>query len=61
MLHFVTRNIDLLVHNIFQSEYIMFSSYKGFQLQRHTHMLAIEDKGPTGLHHWNAAGVSFRV
>ncbi len=24
-------------------------------------MLAIEDKGPAGLHHWNAAGVSFSV
>lgn len=26
---------------------------------RETHTLAIEDKGPAGLHHWNAAGVSF--
>lgn len=26
---------------------------------RETHTFAIEDKGPAGLHHWNAAGVSF--
>lgn len=46
---------------MFHSEYIVFSSHQVFQLERHTHMLAIEDKGPTGLHHWNAAGVSFRT
>lgn len=37
----------------------MLSSHRVFQLERHT--LAIEDKGPAGLHHWNAAGVSFRT
>ena len=37
----------------------MLSSHRAFQLERHT--LTIEDKGPAGLHHWNAAGVSFRT
>lgn len=54
--HFYDLHIGLYT---FCPQSVKFSAHSVVSLDRHT--LSIEDKGPAGLHHWNAAGVSFRT
>lgn len=54
--HFYDLHIGLYT---FCPPSVKFSAHSVVSLDRHT--LSVEDKGPAGLHHWNAAGVSFRT